>query len=128
MCQGNFAHDIQSEPKTAVGAVGVFLRGASLEWIEDLIQYCPLNGRPDVGDLEANLGSLACKHHTDRRVRYSVLDRIGHKVAEHLLEAQTIPTTPSVAGHFQFDLATWMSSTQLLQLVSEQGRQLGVCQ
>src|SRR6185312_13194152 len=45
-----------------------------------------------------------------------------------LLQARTVPTAPSVACHFQCQLATWIGSTQLFQLISAQRRQVDVCQ
>src|SRR5690242_3893674 len=70
----NLAHNKQSQPEAASGAVAVAFRGTTPERIKDLAQGRRVDGRPAVRDLEANVGLLAVKRHTDRRVGRPVED------------------------------------------------------
>jgi hypothetical protein len=126
MRPGNFVDDIQSEPKASVGGGVVLLRGASLEWMKDLIQDRTLNSWPAIPDLNENVGPLTSQHDMDRRVWYPILESIRYQVAEQLLEPQAVPATPGVARHRQFQLAARMRPTELLNLIREQRRQVGV--
>jgi hypothetical protein len=82
MRRRNLAHDQQPQPETASGVVSVAWRRTSLERVEDLAQSRRIDGRPAVCNFEPNIGFLAAKRDTNRRVGRAVLDRIQDEIAD----------------------------------------------
>jgi hypothetical protein len=87
----DLAHDIQSQPETAVGVAAVPVLRASPERVKHLIQGGLLNCRPAVRDLEPDVGLFASESDTNRSPLRAILDGVRDEVAEQLLQARAVP-------------------------------------
>src|SRR5688500_11230534 len=82
MSPRNLAHDIQSKAESCPTVIAVTLSKSAFKRIKDLVQDLFLNGRPTVLYLNGNVGLVARKHHSNRRVCRSVIDRIPDQIAK----------------------------------------------
>src|SRR5512138_1979624 len=96
------------------------------ERVEYLAQDRSIDDWPAIPDFQANLFWFAGKHHINRSILCSVLDRVHYQIVEHPLQAHPIEEAPGVARHVELHPAVRMGGAQLVQLSAEQRGQVDV--